>query len=178
MMRRLAIIALALLAACGRGAEVPTGEEPKELQADKVVTGMRHFITANGVRQALLLADTAFFFDETKPIELRKVELTIFNAAGEVAATVTSESALIDPRTEKVDAKGNVVVVSPEEDQRIESDELHYDPAKDRIWSDLPTTYIRNGRITHGDGFTSDGRGENVRVTSPRGHVDAPRLGF
>lgn len=170
---------IVLVAACGGGGKgFAAGGEPEALPADKVVTGMRHYITAHGIRQALLLADTAYFYDEKKPIELRKVDLTLYRPTGEVAATVTAESALIDPRTEAIDAKGNVVVVSPDQDQRIESDELHYSPAEDRLWSNMPTTYVRDGKITRGEGFTSDGRGENVKVIKPSGHVDAPKLGF
>lgn len=179
MGRRWIVPGLILLAACGSGAEaVATGEEPVALQADKVVSGMRHFITAHGIRQALLLADSAYFYDDNKPIDLRKIDLTIYRADGEVAATVTAETAQIDPRTEAMDAKGNVVVISPSQDQRIESDELHYNPAEDRLWSDRPTTFIREGKITRGEGFTSDGRGQNVKVIKPSGHVDAPKLGI
>lgn len=177
--RRWVVLGSVLLAACGgRGQGAGTGEEPVALQADKVVAGMRHYITAHGIRQALLLADSAFFYDDGKPIDLAKVDLTIYRADGEVAATVTAETARIDPRTEAMDAKGNVVVISPGQDQRIESDELHYSPAEDRLWSDRPTTFIREGKITRGEGFTSDGRGENVKVIKPSGHVDAPKLGF
>jgi len=174
------IVPVLLLTACGGGGKrfASGGEEPAALPADKVVIGMRHYITAQGIRQALLRADTAYFYDEKKPIELRKVDLTIYRSTGEVAATVTADSAQIDPRTEAVQARGNVVVVSPDQGQRIESDELHYSPADDKLWSDKPTTYVRDGKVTRGEGFTSDGRGENVKVIKPSGHVDAPKLVF
>lgn len=177
--RRWIVPALLFLTACdGGGLGFTSGREPEALPADKVVMGMRHYITAQGLRQALLLADTAFFYDEKKPIELRNVNLTIYRSTGEIAATLTAESGQIDPRSEAIHAKGNVVVVSPDQDQRIESDELHYNPAEDKLWSDMPTTYVRDGKVTRGEGFTSDGRGENVKVIKPSGHVDAPKLVF
>lgn len=168
-----------LLAACGGGGAGGAARgEPTALQADKVVLGMRHYITANGIRQALLKADTAYFYNEVDPIEFRNVDLTIYAATGEVAATLTAATALLDPRTEIVQAKGNVVVIAPEDDQRIETDELHYNPSLDRLWSDYPTTLIRDGKTTRGEGFTSDGRGQNVKVIKPSGHVQMPEAGF
>jgi LPS export ABC transporter protein LptC len=180
MIRRLLLgSTLALLAACGSGNQGPVaGAEPAALQADKVVVGMRHHITVNGIRQALLKADTAYFYDESQPIDFRQVHLTIYQATGEVAAIMTSETAQFDPRTEVMDARGNVVVVTPEDEQRIETEELRYDPGLDRLWSERPTNFIRDGKTTRGDGFTSDGRGQNVKVIRPSGHVEAPKAGF
>lgn len=177
MMRGLVLgAAIALLAACGGGDQGPVASgEFASLTADKVVVGMRHYITTNGIRQALLMSDSAFFYDDGSPIEFRQVELTIYDEAGGVAAILTSETATLDPRTEAMAARGDVVVVAPEDDQRIETDELHYDPGSDRLWSNRPTTLIREGRETRGEGFTSDGKGRNVRVIAPSGQVDAPR---
>jgi LPS export ABC transporter protein LptC len=170
---------ITLLAACGGASQGPVaGADPAALKADKVMVGSRHYITVNGVRQALLVADTAYFYGDLEPIDFRRVNLTIYQATGEIAAIMTSATARLDPRTEVMDAQGDVVVVAPEEDQRIETEELHYDPSRDRLWSDQLTTLIRAGKVTQGDGFTSDGRGQNVSVTRPRGHVEAPRAGF
>lgn len=176
MMRRLLLWSgLVLLAACGgQGAGGVGGREPTALQADKVVFGMRHYITSNGIRQALVEADTAFDYGESEPIEFRNVQMTIYRATGEVAATLTANAAQLDPRSEVMQASGNVVIIAPEDDQRVETDELHYDPNLDRLWSEKPTTLIRAGKETRGDGFTSDGRGRNVKVIRPSGHVQVP----
>lgn len=176
MIRRLLLgSGFLLLAACGSGGTGNAARgEPTALQADKVVIGVRHYITTDGIRQALLKADTAFFYNETDPIEFRQVELTIYGATGEVAAILTAEMALLDPHTEAMEAKGNVVIVAPEDDQRVETEELHYDPNLDRLWSDQPTTLTREGRPTRGEGFTSDGRGQNVKIIRPSGHVQVP----
>lgn len=176
MRRGFLLAGVALLTACGGGDQGPVvGGDLVTLSADKIIVGVRHYITSNGIRQALLLADTAYFYDDGAPIDFRSVELTIYGEAGGIAAILTSETATLDPRTEAMIARGNVVVVAPEDDQRLETDELHYDPGADRLWSDHPTTLIREGRVTRGDGFSSDGRGQNVTVISPSGQVEAPR---
>jgi LPS export ABC transporter protein LptC len=173
-------LGIALLGACGGGNQGPVaGGAIDAMDADKVVLGMQHYITTNGVRQALLLADTAYFYDDPALIEFRQVKLTIYHASGEVGAILTSDEAELDPRTEVMAARGNVVVVAPEDDQRIETEELHYDPSLDRLWSDHPTTYTRAGRTTRGEGFTSDGTGSNVKITRPSGQIESPQqVGF
>src|SRR5690625_5275064 len=107
------VMSLCFLSACGGGGGGPTeGRDFDDLGADKVVIKMRHYITNDSVRQALILADTAFFYDDGSPIELKGVELTLYGESGGVSATLTSETASLDPRTEALSARGNVVVIS------------------------------------------------------------------
>jgi hypothetical protein len=49
-----------------------------------------------------------------------------------------------------------VILVITEGNKRVESEELHYDPNGDRIWSDSATTMIEPGRVSEGLGFESD----------------------
>ena len=71
-------------AACSAGDQGPVaGEEYARLKADNVVVGLEQFVTKDGIRQAVLRADTGFVFEETSRVELAKVHLTLFRATGE-----------------------------------------------------------------------------------------------
>jgi hypothetical protein len=57
----------------------------------------------------------------------------------------------------------------------LRSQEIHYDPNIDRIWSDSATTRIlKNGSETRGSAFESDIEFTNVRILNVRG--DAGRI--
>jgi LPS export ABC transporter protein LptC len=154
------------------------GDDPLASRADQVIYALKQYVTSDGVRQALLLADTAYFFGDSARVELRNVHLTLFQSTGQEAAVLTAAAGTLEQRTQAMSAKKDVVIVTHDDGRRIETDELHYDPNLDKIWSNAPTTVNRGGKITRGDGFTADGRLQNIRVTRPSGHVDGMGLSF
>src|SRR5690625_6653818 len=105
----LVVMSLTFLAGCGAGGGGPTeGRDFDDLGADKVVIKMRHYITNDGVRQALILADTAFFYDDGSPIERKGVELTLYGESGGVWATPSPATARPAARTQARSARGSV----------------------------------------------------------------------
>lgn len=168
-----------LMAACGQANQGPVaGEDPVAARADQVIYALKQYVTADGVRQALLQADTAYVFGDSARVELRNVHLTLYQSTGQEAAVLTADAGTLEQRTQAMSANKNVVIVTHEDGRRIETDELHYDPSNDKIWSNAPTTVNRGGKITRGDGFTADGRLQNVKVTRPSGHMDGMGLSF
>jgi LPS export ABC transporter protein LptC len=174
---------VAFAAACGSANQGPVaGEEFDRMRADHVVYGLRHYLTANGIRQALLEADTAFVYEDSALTRLRQVHLTLYGSNGENAAILTSLEGEHNERTEAMIARGNVVLITVEGDRRIETEELHYDPRQGRIWSEVATTLTEAGRVMQGDGFNAEiapeGGLRNTRVIRPRGQVEELKIDF
>lgn len=168
----------AALAACGNGANPTASDAIPDLEADQVMFGVTHYVTADGIRQAVLVADTSFMFNNQSIMELRGVHLTLYHASGQEAAVLTSLTGEFDTRSSRMVARGNVVLVSYEGDRRIETEELYYSPQQNRIWSDVATTLYEDGSVAHGDGFTSDPQLRNVRVTRPHGEFEGLEFKF
>jgi hypothetical protein len=80
--------------------------------ADQKMFGVRTILTDQGVRNAELEADSAFFFDENTRIELRGVKLTFHTRTGERNSVLTSREGTYNTRQSQMEARGNVVVVS------------------------------------------------------------------
>lgn len=175
-----AAAALALVVVgCGAGGQDPiAGEEYLKMPADQVMFDVEHHITKDGVRQALLEADTAYLYEDSARVEVRRVHLTLFNEKGEQTAELTSLGGVLNTRTQAMVARGNVVLVTRTRDRRIETQELHYDPPGDRIWSDVATTLTEGGTVVRGTGFTSDGQLRNLQVRQPTGKVEGLRVEF
>lgn len=162
-----------VLGGCDEESEAPTaGERYADMDADQIMMDLEHFITQDGVRRGLLRADTAFMYEDSAVLRIRPVRLTLYNEAGNVAGEITAERGLLNTRTDAMTATGSVVVVSTERDQRIETEEMHFDPNRDRVWSDVATTIHRQGSVLHGSGFTSDAQLTDTRLENPQGQVE------
>ncbi|HUF12197.1 MAG TPA: LPS export ABC transporter periplasmic protein LptC [Longimicrobiales bacterium] len=167
------VVLVLLLGGCGGEDEPPIAEaEIANMDADQVMFGVEHFITGNGVVRGVLLADTAFMYEDSALVRVRPVDLTLYNEQGEVAGEVTARSGVLNTRTQLMTATGDVVVQAEQSDERIETEELHFDPNRDRIWSVVATTIHRDGTVLRGTGFTSNTRLTDTRIDAPRGRVE------
>lgn len=170
-------LALVVLAGCNPSASGPVaGEEYEGMAADRVIDGIEHVMTAAGVRRATLLADTAYMFDDSTRAELKGVRVTFYSDAGVENAELTSLTGMLDGRSEAMTARGNVVLRLYEGNRIIETAELHFDPERDRIWSDSATTLRQDGTVAYGDGFRSDSRLRNIEIVNPRGRMAGVRF--
>ncbi len=135
-----------------------------ELDADHMTIGMDHDMTQEGVRYAHLRADTAFYYADSTEWALRQVDMTVFTTTGAEQATMTALRGTLDEETEAMVARGDVVLLLPDRNGRLESAELHYDPLRKRFWSDSATVWVEGSQTSRGTGFESDLDFKNVTV--------------
>jgi len=143
-----------------------------EIEADNVIFGMTSFLTTNGVREGRVAADTAFIYTDSARVYLRVMKLVFYQEDGRARATVTALRGEMDTNTDAMLAQGNVVLIVHEDGRKIETSELHYDPQRDKIWSDSTTVQtLADGRVSRGTAFESDMEFRNLRIENPRGDV-------
>ena len=154
----------AAAAACGSGADAPgSTRDALPDSADQVMIGLRHQLTNAGVRRAKLYADTAFFYDEGNRIELRNVRTVFFTATGDSNAVMTGRRGTYDVRQQKLDGRGDVLLVS-QEGKRLASPHLVYDRIANQVTSDTTFTFTEPGRALSGVGLRTDPQLRNVQV--------------
>jgi LPS export ABC transporter protein LptC len=138
---------------------------------------VRHNLTQDGIRRAVLNSDTAYAYEDTRELDLVGVDVTFYDEAGRVAGTLTSETGEYNLAEGLFVARDSVVLVTdgPDGERRLTSPELFFDVRTDRIWSDRPFTLVENGRTSRGQTFRSDSRFETWQVTGIQttGTVDA-----
>jgi LPS export ABC transporter protein LptC len=173
-----AAAAAAAIAACGGQTSAVTGTyEP--LAADQVFVGVEHAITNAGVRQSLLKSDTTLMFEDSATVHLRGVNLEIFSELGRLHATLTSTTGELDQGTNRMIARGNVVLVVHEgaNASTIRTEELHYDPQQRQVWSDMYTERVmRDGRRNTMDSFRVDDQFGNFQARGLRGDAGSIRF--
>lgn len=167
-------LVLAALAACGT-APAPAASTEEAVDATQRTFGMNLKMSEEGTLKADLYGDTAFQRPGTDVTEVRGVKLVFYNE-GTKPGELTSATGEYDPNSGIMVARGDVVLVTYNEqgERRIvKSEELHYDPRGDRVWSELETTVEEADRTLVSDGFRSDTRftrieGKNSRTTGVR----------
>jgi LPS export ABC transporter protein LptC len=154
-MKRLALALTMALAACN-GTTGPATSDFASLPADQVLVGVEHATTVDGVRRARIISDTTLVFNDSSSIHLIGVNLETYDTNGAVTSKLTSKTGSLETNTNKMIARGNVVLnITGPQAQTITTEELHYDPQGKRVWSDVEACQRRAGQNLCGSSFTA-----------------------
>lgn len=166
-----AAAAAAATLACQQPLNTPVADdELQEMQADNVIFGMTSYLSSTGVREGRVEADTAYMFADSSVAQLRQMEIVFYDEEGREVATVTGQRGRWSPESDEWVARGDVVLLVHADSSKLESQEIHYDPNRDRIWSDSTTVRtLADGTVTSGSSFESDMSFENIVVRDVRG---------
>ena len=165
-------IAVALVAVgCSSELSTPVANQDLQaLEADYVAYGMVSFVTARGGREGRVEADTAYVYEETSTAMLRQMSIVFYDEFGNENATVTGDFGDWNQETNRMVARGDVVLLIHEDSSQIQSAEIFYDPGLEKIWSDsLTTRVMSDGAVTTGTAFESDMAFENITIANMRG---------
>jgi LPS export ABC transporter protein LptC len=136
--------------------------------ADQVLQAFHHFITADGVRQSEVQADTAFFFDASQMTLLRRMRVVFFDSAGAQQANVTAQRGQYLWQSGNMVAEGAVVMTTVD-GRVLKSEKLVFDETKQQICTDLPFDFDDRSSHVQGQGFCSDKQFTNIRASKPTG---------
>lgn len=157
-MRRRTIVgaAAALLAAgagaCSRPNQPPVSTSTAADSADQVMLEVRSVITNDGVQRGVLLADTAYVFDQNSRFEFRGVKTDFMKSTGVQDGTLTADRGRYDIRNGILEGYGNVRIVTVD-GRRLESPHLRYDQNRNLVSSDSAFTLVRDNQTQTGIGF-------------------------
>ncbi|MDH5804139.1 MAG: LPS export ABC transporter periplasmic protein LptC [Gemmatimonadota bacterium] len=158
------------LQACGKVEGPPILESGRD-SATTVVFGLETVVTTNGLPRARVVADSAYQYDATQTFELWEVTVTFYNAQGGESSTLTSREGTYQVRTGDMEAREDVVAVTPD-GRRLETSILKFLRAANQIESTAPFTYQAPGRNIAGSGFVSDPDFRDVRARNVSGGVN------
>lgn len=164
---------VALSGACRQEAIEPGGatQQMEELESP-IVFGMVAFMSANGVRSGRIEADTAYTYADSSRVDLRDLTAVFFDENGGERATVTGEEGEWDQESDRMVARGDVVLLVHSDGSRLESSEINYDPSIDRVWSDSATVRtLADGSVQSGSAFESDIDFTNITIRDVRGAI-------
>jgi LPS export ABC transporter protein LptC len=175
---RAAWAGLAALCTIGTAACEPPPVKPNAVvsvsdTADQVLQKFHHYVTADGVRQSEIQADTAFFFQASQTTLLRTMRVVFFDSAGASQATVTAKRGQYLWQSGNMTAEGSVVMTTAD-GRVLKSEKLVFDEVKQQICTDLPFDFDNRTSHVQGQGFCSDKQFVHIRVTKPTGDSKLP----
>lgn len=156
---------------CTQELSTPVADrELQTMESDYVAFGMVSYITASGVREGRVQADTAFIYEETATAVLKKMEIVFYDEVGGERATVVGRDGEWGTESNRMVARGDVVLTIHDDSSTIESAEIHYDQELERIWSDSTTVRrFADGSVFSGSSFESDMAFEEIQIANMRG---------
>ncbi|MFP3947630.1 MAG: LPS export ABC transporter periplasmic protein LptC [Gemmatimonadota bacterium] len=163
------LLLLTVVGACGEEGDTPVvAEELARMDADNVVYGMTQVLTNEGIREGVVMADTAYFYRDSSAVHLRSLDMFIYDEDGNERARIGAERGRLEGDTRSMVARGDVVLRIPAENRRVETAELHYSSGQDRIWSDSATVMVDDGDVSCGTAFESDLGFRNLTIQEAR----------
>lgn len=182
-LRTVAIGVVAGVAAFGACKPKPAPIAAKKLvlpdSAEQMIFGFNAVMTDNGVSKGRLLADTAYLYQESTGTraELKRVRATFFTKDGVDDGTLTARAGTWHEGLKRLEGRGDVIIIR-KDGNRLESQQLVYDNARNQIFSDSAFKSIQpNQRQMTGVGFESDPKLSNVkcvRLCKVSGNVSVP----
>jgi LPS export ABC transporter protein LptC len=159
---------LALLAGCVDKGLTPSATAQVADSADMVMFGMEKAILENGVRRSLILADTAWTYQDAQLMELGNLRMTFYDRSGVQTSVLTAAQGTYRIQSESLDARGNVILLGAG-GERLASPRLSYDKLTNLVRSDTTFTYETPTQYLTGNSFVSDPEFKAPIVNQPRG---------
>ena len=168
---RLAVLCLTFAACKGTngGPDRVSQVEEAADSADQMLLNMKTVITAGGVRQANLEADSAFVYENSGRADLKKIKVTFFTTTGVQTSVLIADAGIYHIRTGEMEAHGNVDVTRTSDGARLKTSVLRYNQSKNEVSTDQPYTFDEGQRHGAGTGFTSDPSFTNIHTQRLRG---------
>jgi hypothetical protein len=115
-----------------------------------------------------LVADSAYAYLGPQRHELFGLTVTFYSPDGVETSTLTARDGTYDWRTGNMEARGDVVTVTPE-GNRLETSVLRYERDRDLIVGPAAFRWRTPEQDVEGEAFTSDPELRNVQTTRARG---------
>ena len=168
-------VLLLALAACFDASEEGATSELETIDADKILYGVSLNMSREGIREALLTADSMFIWRDSTHSRVVGLTLLVFDPGGRRRARITASEGRLNQLGNELTASGNAVLTIPEQDREIRTDELHFAPEADRVWTDVDVVMREGECEIEGDRLQADMAFDDVRIWGTRERECASR---
>ena len=172
IMRVLLLFSVVLVACTNDPKLVQNFVSDKE-QAIEQIKGAELLHTENGKIKVRIVADKIERFQNQQPglIFSEHMEVYFYNDSSELQSTLMANDASVDENTKIMLAQNNVVLTS-NDDKKLETEELVWDEKKNKIYTDKKVKITNGKEVVYGEGFTSNPDFSQYSITKIHGTFD------
>lgn len=150
------VLLAVLCSGCGQKAKEPQAPAvPQGIVPDQIIEGFSLVETENGKKQWILTSERASNFEQQKTVNMEGVRIDFFHQNEELNSTLTSDRGVVNTVSNDMVAQGHVVVAS-KDGSRLETNQLRWDNARQKIVSDDSVRVTRGQTVMTGIGLESD----------------------
>ncbi len=103
----------------------------------------------------VLEADHGVSYGPQDPIHLETLTVRFYDGGPMVKSTLTSRRGVVDEKSRTITALDSVVVVTPD-GERLETEQLHWDPVNEQVTNDTFFRLTRGGDLLTGVGIRAE----------------------
>ena len=163
-------VALVFAAAgCANDSTKPSLARTVADSADQVLYKMTTIESSDGLRRAIVYADTAYVYQATQRMDLRRLRVTFFDEQGKESSRLVANQGLYTITNGSLDARG-AVSVKGVDGKTLVTEHLIYDKTALRLKLDTAFVYDTPAEHLIGASGTSDLEFKHVIVDRPRGN--------
>jgi LPS export ABC transporter protein LptC len=150
-----------LLWGCGK--EGPPGKEEAFSGPDQVLERSTIIFTSEGRRTAVVYADRISKYLKGEKEVLQGVRTEFYDQEGRLSSTLTSREGIVFEGREKVEVKGEVVVITSE-GLRLETPLLRWDSRANQVYTDSVVRISKGKDVVTGVGMEADPELKQIRL--------------
>jgi len=172
-MKIISLLLSIVLVACTNDPKLVQNIVSDKEQAIEQIKGAELLHTENGKIKVRIVADKIERFQNQQPglIFSEHLEVYFYNDSSELQSTLMANDASVDEDTKIMLAQNNVVLTS-NDNKKLETEELVWDEKKNKIYTDKKVKITTGKEIVYGEGFTSNPDFSQYSITKIHGTFD------
>jgi LPS export ABC transporter protein LptC len=164
------VLLLFVVVACRNDMEKVRLFDPQNLPQQSIDT-VRALRSLGGKKQMVLKAPKVVVYEqpERKTVYPDGIDMQIYNNGDKIAASIKAKYAQSLDEKKIIEARNDVVIIDFRSGDTSYLENIVWNSAEHRIFSNAPVKSVNGKRVTYGDGFESDDEFTTPRILHQRG---------
>lgn len=155
---------------CGEGLEEKKQYEEYDGPSVEMDT-VTIFYSDSAVVRVEINADKQFGFENGDKEFPEGIFIEFYDKEGELSSTLEAKKGFYTKETDLYKAEGDVEVIGYVQEQKLNSEELFWDPNKEEIYTDKFVRVESGGQLSTGTGLTAKQDFSTYRILKPEGTI-------
>ncbi len=156
------------LQSCGE--EEVSDEEKAKDTLIATFENIRRIYSEEGLLKMKIEAPLEYIYQNQDVYYPKNFRISMYNPNGDITTTLTADSGRLEQISKLYHAYGNVEVINHEQEQKVNTPELHWNDFKREIYTEKEIAIKTPTEILYGIGMTSNADFSKYKVWKPTGN--------